>query len=119
MDNDALFSQYLRSRSPSYSSLTDKDDRHSNVNHEGGIHLHTVAPRETKLPVEMNPLLARSVIDQAIHSNECPFEVPKRGVRLRLRQPKPQPKIILRLSRPKKSVARNSARRTHNHQIVS
>lgn len=119
MDNDALFSQYLRSRSPSCSSLTDKDDRHSNVNHEGGIHLHTVAPRETELPVEMNPLLARSVIDQAIHSNECPFEVPKRGVRLRLRQPKPQPKITLRLSRPKKSVARISARRTHNHQIVS
>lgn len=49
-DNDPLFSLYLRSQSPSCSSLADKDDRHSNVNHEGGIHLHTVAPRETELP---------------------------------------------------------------------
>jgi len=107
---NALFSQYVRSRSASFSS---KADSSSNI---GSIHPHTSAPCESELPIEVNPLLARSVNDLANQLNDCPSEVLKTGVSLRLRQPKPQPRIMLRLSRPKKGVARNSARcgRTSN-----
>ncbi len=110
MNDDALFFQYLRSRSPSCLSTTDESDKRNNVNIEEGIHL---APGGNELAIEMSPLPAQLPKDSAMQLSKCSTSTPKSGVRLRLRQPKPQPKIALRLSRPKKSAARKSARHGH------
>ena len=84
-DEDSVFSQYLRSRSPSDSSTKGFGDK------DGSLHSHTVTPSKPEnIPVKTN----------------------KPCITLRIRPPKsePKPKVLLRLSQPKPAPAQRSVR---------
>lgn len=103
MGDEALFSQYLRSRSSSCSSA--KDIRYKDGNSDSIVgndkrgRAHALDIREAGLTAETDPPLANLTDNPDLKSNETPTEIPKARVRLRLGQPKPQPKITIQFRR--------------------
>ncbi len=107
--DDAPFSQYLRSQSPSSSSSTkgfgDNNDRR--------INSHTVNPSKICLSTEEDPYLAGLIDPNTIESNDVPVKAEKPRITLRIRQPeqRPKSKVLLRLSQPKQPLPKKSVRR--------
>lgn len=103
---DVLFSQYLRSRSPSCFSAKGIG---SNDN-DGGIDSQTVTPGHLCLSIEED-LHPADLIDQnTAKPKTIPVNTSKPRIILRIRQPKPppKPKVLLRLSQPKPAPAPRS-----------
>ena len=92
-DEDALFSLYLRSPSPSCSSAEDIGD--SNEDSNGGIHSQTVTLGDVCLSTGEDPYLPDSIENQTLNPQDVPVKIKKPRVTLRIGQPKPR--ILLRL----------------------
>lgn len=121
---DTVFSQYLRSRSPSCSYTKDTGDSNSDT---GSIQSHATIPRDVCLYTEKQSHLADSMDPSTVDPKDAPIKTKKPRLTLCMRQPeqKPKPKILLRLRQPKqvpgaqKSVGRakpgvnNRSRRRH------
>lgn len=105
---DAFFSQYLRSRSPSCSSTKSFDD-----NNDESIHSHMMTPSNICLSEEENPHLTDSIDQNTVKTKDVPVKAKKPRITLRIRQPdpRPKPKVLLRLSQPKQALPENSVRR--------
>ena len=99
---EALFSQYVRSRSPSCFSAQGVGGHH---NIDGGMDSQIVAPIDTCL-------YAREEPHPAATPENIPANTNKPRITLRIRQPKPEPKpkVLLRLSQPKRTTAQRSVR---------
>ncbi len=98
---DVLFSQSLRSRSPSCFSAQGIGGRH-NVDRE--IYSQTVALSDTCLHTKAKPHPA-ALIDYDTaepKNNSLKTNRPRITLRFRLPKPAPKPKVLLRLSQPKK-----------------
>ncbi|KAK3166745.1 hypothetical protein OEA41_009870 [Lepraria neglecta] len=106
---DALFSQYLRSRSPSCFSAQGIGGHH-NIN--GGTHSQTVTPSDICLYTEEGPYPAALIDQNAAKPKNIPVMTNKPRIILRIRQPKPgpKPKVRLRLSQPKQTPGQRSVR---------
>lgn len=105
---DALFSQYLRSRSPCSSTKGIGDN-----NNDGGIHSHTATLSDVCLSTEENPHPADSIDHNTVQPKSVPIKAKQARITLRLRQPKPKskPRTLLRLSQPKPALAQKPVRR--------
>ena len=110
---DALFSQYLRSQSPSYFSAQDIGD---NYNSNEGIHSPTITPTDICLGAEEDSNPAALIDQNTATPENIPVKTNKLRITLRIRQPKPEPKpkVLLRLSQPKKAPAQRSVRQGIN-----
>ncbi len=105
---DALFSRYLRSPSPSCSSTKGFGD-----NNNGSIHSHTVTPSNICLSAKEDPHLAGLIDQNTVKPNAVPVKAKTPRITLRIRQPdpRPKPKLLLRLSQPKQALPQKSIRR--------
>ena len=92
-NEDALFSLYLRSPSPSCSYAEDIGD--GNEDNNGGIHSQTVTPGDICLSTEEDPYLPDSIDHQTLNPQNVPVKTKKPRVTLRVGPPKPR--ILLRL----------------------
>ena len=103
---DALFSQYLHSRSPSCFSIQGIGGNHDS---DGGIYPQTVNPRDICLCAEEDPHPADLIDQNAAKPEDIPV---KTHITLRICQPKPRPKpkVLLRLIQPKQAPAQRSLR---------
>ena len=112
---DALFSQYLRSRSPSYFSTEDIGD---NYNSNKGIHSQTITPTDICLGAEEDSNPAALIDQNTATLENIPVKTNKPRITLRIRQPKPEPKpkVLLRLSQPKKAPAQMSVCKGIKHR---
>jgi hypothetical protein len=97
---DALFSQYLLSRSPSCFSAQGMGSNHDS---DGGIYSQRVTPVDICLCPEEDPHLADLIDPNTANPKNIPVKTNKPRMTLRIRQPKPgpKPKVLLRLSQPK------------------
>jgi len=104
-DEDALFSQYLRSRSPSCSSVKGNNDD----TRDGSIHFSPTG-NTSNICLFASEALPDSTDHNSIESRSAPPKVRKPRITLRLRQPvpRPKPKVSLRLSQPKRAPAPRS-----------
>lgn len=112
-DDDALFSQYLRSRSPSCSSVKGINDD----TRDGSIH-STPAGNTSNICLFAPEALPDPTDHNSIEPRSGAPKVRKPRITLRLRQPvpRPKPKVSLRLSQPKSAPAPRSVRRGRNHR---
>ena len=103
LDDDALFSQYLRSRSPSYFSAKGIGGN----DNDGGIYLQTVTPGTICLSTEEDLHAVDSIDQNTAKPKSIPVNTSKPRIILRICQPKPppKPKLLLRLSQPKRALA--------------
>ena len=103
LQDDALFSLYLRSRSPSRSSA--KSVCHDND--DGSIHSHTITSGDICLSMEGDHHLACSIDQNTVKPKDVPIKAKKPHITLRTRQPEPRPKqkVLLRLSQPKQAIS--------------
>ena len=106
---DALFSQYLRSRSPSCFSAQGIGGHH---NIDGGIHSQIVTPSDICLDTEEDSNPAALIDQNTAQPKNIPVMTNKPRITLRIRQPKPgpKPKVRLRLSQPKQVPGQRSVR---------
>lgn len=105
---DALFSQYLCSRSPSYFPTEEFGD-----NSDGSAHSTTVNLSRICLFAEEDPHRVGLIDQNTIESTDVPVKAKKPRIKLRLRQPepRPKPKVLLRLSQPKQALPPKSVLR--------
>ena len=91
----ALFSQYLRSRSPSCFSTKDIENR-NDKNKE----LETTLPGDTCMPIKVEPFPAHSIDHNAVKAKDAPKKPKRPRITLRVPPPeaRPKPKILLRFS---------------------
>jgi len=103
---DSLFSQYLRSRSPSCFSAKGI----GSTDNDGGIHSQTVTPGDICLSTEEDFHPADLMDQNTAKPKTIPVNTSTTRIILRIRQPKPppKPKVLLRLSQPKRAPARRS-----------
>ncbi|KAK3167959.1 hypothetical protein OEA41_004405 [Lepraria neglecta] len=94
---DALFSQYLRSRSPSYFSVQGIGGNHDS---DGGIYSQTGTPGDICLCAEEDPYPADLIDQKTAKPENIPVKTnrPRIILRIRLSKPGPKPKVLLRLS---------------------
>ncbi|KAL2050471.1 hypothetical protein ABVK25_009305 [Lepraria finkii] len=106
---DALFSQYLRSRSPSYFSAQGISGNHDS---DRGIYSQSVTPSDICLCAEEDPYLADLINQNTVKPENIPVKTNKPRITLRIRQPQPgpKPKVLLQLSQPKQVPAQKSLR---------
>ena len=106
---DVLFSQYLRSRSPSCFSAQSTGGR---PNIDGEIHSQTVAPSDTCLYTGEDTLPAVLIDRNTANPKNIALKTDRPRVTLRIRSPKPgpKPKVLLRLSQPKRIQAHTVVR---------
>lgn len=92
-DEDALFSLYLRSRSPSCSSAKSV----YNENNDENIHLHTITSGDICPSGEKDPRLACSIDQNTVKPKSVPIKAKRPRIMLRIRQPesRPKPKVLL------------------------
>ena len=97
---DSLFSQYLRSLSPSCFSAQGIGGNHDS---DGRIHSQTATLSEICLCAEENPYPANSIDQNTAKPENILVKTNRPRVTLRIRLPKPgpRPKLLLRLSQPK------------------
>ena len=105
---DVLFSQYLRSRSPSCFSAQGNASNHDS---NGRIYSQTINPRNIYLCAE-GPYMADLIDQNTAKPENIPVKTTKPRITLRIRQPTPgpKPKVLLRLSQPKQVPAQRSLR---------
>ncbi len=108
--HDALFSLYLRTRSPSCSFAKGIWD---NNNNDGSLASQTVTPSDICLSTVEDIHLAESIDHNTIKPENVSVKTKKPRITLRIRQPEPRPKSrkLLRLSQPKQALAQNSSPR--------
>ena len=101
-DEDALFSLYLRSRSPSCSSA--KSVYHND--NDENIHSHMITSGDICLSGEKDPHLACSIDQNTVKPKSVPIKAKGPHIMIRIRQPesRPKPKVLLRLSQPKRAI---------------
>ncbi len=106
---DALFSQYLRSRSPSHFSAQGIG---GNDDGDGGIHSQTVTSGDICLCAEEDPHPADLIDQNTAKPEHITVKTNKPRITLRIHQPKPgpKPKVLLRLSQPKQAPAQRPLR---------
>lgn len=113
--HDALFSLYLRSRSPSCSlakGICDNNNNNNN-NNDGSLASQTVTLSDICLSTVEDIHLAESIDYDTIKPENVPVKTKKPRITLRIRQPepRPEPKKLLRLSQPKQALAQKSSSR--------
>lgn len=106
---DVLFSQYLRSRSPSCFSAQGNASNHDS---NGRIYSQTITPSDIYLCAEEDPHMADLIDQNTAKPEKIPVKTTKPRITLRMRQPTPGPKprVLLRLSQPKQVPAQRSLR---------
>ena len=102
---DALFSQYLRSRSPSCFSAQGIGE---NYNSNGETQSHSMTPSDTCFGAGQDSIPAGLIDQDIVKPENTPSKPNKPRITLRIRAPKPEPKpkVLLRLSQPKKAPAK-------------
>lgn len=106
---DVLFSQYLRSRSPSCFSAQGIGSNHDS---DGRTYSQTITTSGICLCAEEDPHLADLIDQNTAKPENIPVKTTKPRITLRIRQPTPgpKPKVLLRLSQPKQVPAQRSLR---------
>lgn len=94
-DDIALFSQYIRSRSPSCFSTKDVENRN-----DKSTELETTLPGDICMPIEVEPFPAHSIDHNAVKAKDTPKKSKRPRITLRVRPPEvsPKRKILLRFS---------------------
>ena len=104
---DVLFSQFLRSRSPSCFSAQGSASNHDG---DGRTCPPTITPSDTYHRAEEDSHLADLIDQNTAKPKNVPVKTTKPRITLRIRQPAlgPKPKVLLRLSQPKQVPAQKS-----------
>lgn len=110
-DDDALFSQFIYSRSPSCAPEQGTSDDNNN---DESTSSHSMDPRDVCVYAEDDHHLAKSFDHHTVNSETIPIKAKKPRITLHLRgpNPKPRPKVLLRLSEPKQDLPQKPSRRT-------
>lgn len=113
----ASFSPYLGSQPPLCSSTKDFDD-----NNDRSFNTNMVDPSNICLFADGRPQLAGSIVPNTAKPKDSPVKAKKPRITLRMpqREPRPNPKVSLRLSQPKQARAQRPIRRKPgvNHQRI-
>jgi len=100
---DVVFSQYLRSQSPSFSVL-------SSDHIDGNMHSPNINALDMPPVAEEDRLCIDLTDDHIAQSVTTLIKAKKPRLTLRVRQPQPKPKILLRMSQPKQPATRKCRR---------